>query len=443
MLLLALRLDHQHADVRLRERLAVPASELPAALAVLREHVAEGAILSTCNRTELYAVVGHRDSGRRAVLHFLAEVSGAPVEEFGPALVEAWQEDAVRHLCRVAAGLESLVIGEHQILGQVRMAADAARAAGSAGPILGRLFSDALAFGKRARTESGIGQSAASVGTAGVDVARQALGQLDECTALVVGAGKMATLAARGLSARRCGRLLVTTRRYERAQVLAEQVGGEAVPFEQRSDAIARCDLVMSATSASGYVLDEAAVRAAIASRPERRLVLVDVAVPRDIEPSIADLPGCALYNIDDLVATQQANIAARRLEAEKVEATIGPAVERFMAWWAGRDVAPVIAELVARAEEIRAAETERVLTRLGPLSEREREAVNAMTTAIVGKLLHGPIIQLKRRGGRHDTSVYLHAVRELFGLPGSAGLGGRSDVLAEPEGDGPTIALG
>ena len=438
MEILALGVDHQHSDVALRERLAVPSAELPELYARLAAHLPEAVVLSTCNRTELYALVDRRAGGREAAIHLLSrERAGLPIAELAGVLGERWQEDAVRHLFRVAVGLESLIVGEPEILGQIRGAADAARRAGSAGPVLTRLFRDALAVGRRARVESGIARSAVSVATAAVELAQKAVCSLDRRTVLVGGAGKMSAIAARSLAARRAGRILVTSRRLARAEELAARVGGEAYSFDRLAEAVAESDVVITATAAPGPVFSESLVRRALAGRPERPLVLVDVAVPRDVEPSVSGLPSCTVYNIDDLAAVRQANLAARRLEGAKVEAIVEREVDKFAAWRAGREVAPTIAELVARAEQIRRAELDRALARMGPVAERERNAVDAMTQAIVNKILHDPIVRLKQRGGHHDASVYVHAVRELFGLraevTGADVPGDEADDVARP----------
>lgn len=418
MQILALGVDHERAPIELRERLATPATELPTALGALREQIAEGVILSTCNRTELYALVGHRESGRRAGTRFLADLGGVPLHELSPLLGEHWREDGARHLFRVTAGLESMIVGEHQILGQVRAAAEAARAAGSVGPILGRLFDDALAVGKRARVESGIARSAVSVSTAAVELARRTLGTLAGSTILVVGAGEMGSLTARSMLEHGVSRVLVTSRTEARATEVAARVGGRALPFERLVDGLAESDIAISCSAAQGYVIGERDVRDALARRPERPLVLIDIAVPRDVEPSAGGIRGCTLHNVDDLRALREANLTRRRLEGAKVEALIERAVQDFLDWSVGRDVAPTIKDLVGQAEAIRLAEMERALARMGPLSARDRNAMNAMTTAIVNKILHRPIVRLKARGGHHDASVYVHAVRELFDLP-------------------------
>lgn len=418
MLIYGLGLDHQRADVGLRERLAIPVAELPATLERLREHVAEGIIVSTCNRTELYVLVGHRETGRRAALRFLAESRGVPINELTPVLVEHWDEDAANHLFRVAAGLESMIVGEHQILGQVRAAWDAALAAGSAGPVLERLFRDAVSLGKRARAESGIARHPVSVSTAAVELARRSLGSLEGRTVLVIGAGEMGALTARSLVNHGASRVLVTSRSVIRAAEVAACVEGEPLSLDGLADGLVRCDIVISSTAAPGYVVTESLVREAAERRGGRPLVLIDIAVPRDIEPLVASIDGCVLHNIDDLAELQETNLAARRLEGAAVEAMIEGEVQKFIDWWVGREVAPTIGDLVAQAEGIRQAELERGLARLGSLSDRDRNVINAMTSAMVNKILHRPIVQLKHRGGRHDANVYVHAVRELFDLP-------------------------
>ena len=418
MQLLALSLDHRHADVRLRERLVVPSEKLPERLALLRTEMQECVLLSTCNRTELYALVGHQGSGGKAAIRALARAADVPSEQFEDALMLHWQRDAVCHLFRVTAGLESLIIGEHQILGQVRAAAAAACAAGTAGPILERLFRDAVRVGNRARAESGIARSAVSVSTAAVELAARALGSLRGRTVLLIGAGKMTALAAQSLRDKGAGRILVTNRSQARAEELAATVAGQAVAFERLADALAMADVAISSTAAPTPVVTEELARRATEGRAERRLVIVDIAVPRDVDPAVAEVPGCVVYNIDDLTAVRETNLAARRLEVGKVEAVIERETERFVAWWRGREAAPTIAELVAQAERIRRTEVERAAARLGPLSDRERNEIDSMTGAIVNKMLHSVIVRLKERGGTHDTQVYVHAARELFGLP-------------------------
>lgn len=418
-MLLALGLSHQDAPVAVRECLAVTTERLPAALELLRGEVREGVVVSTCNRTEIYAVVGHRQTGRRSVDRFLAELSGMPLETISPYLHERWEEDAARHLFRVAAGLDSMIVGEPQVLGQVRDACEVAAAVRAAGPVLQRLFNQAIVAGKRARTETAIARNAVSLSYAAVEQAGRALGRLRGTTALLVGTGKMGELAALSLRDKGIERVLVANRTNDRAQALVERLGGEPWPFPHLGQALTLADVVISSTAAPGYVVTREMAGAAMAARTDRPLVLVDIAVPRDVEPAVGELPGVHLFNVDDLQAVCQANLEQRRAEAVRVEELVEAELGKFVAWWHAREVAPTIGALVQKAEQIRQQELDRLLPRMSGLSDRELNTVNALTVAIVNKLLHEPIVRLKEPGGEFDPRHYAHAVRELFNLPG------------------------
>ncbi|MCC7103511.1 MAG: glutamyl-tRNA reductase [Chloroflexi bacterium] len=417
-MLLQLGLSHQDAPVAVRERLAVSEERLSDALQSLRGEIKEGVILSTCNRTEIYALVGHRLTGRRALDRFLGELTGMRADEFSPHLHERWQDDAIRHLFRVAAGLDSMIVGEAQILGQVRLASDAAATAGAAGPVLQRLFNRAVVVGKRARTETSISRHAVSLSYAAIEQAGRVLGTLRGTTALLVGAGKMGELAAMSLRNKGVERVLVANRTDARAQSLVQRLGGESWPFERLASALEAADLVISSTSAAHYVVTASMVEDALRERPERPLALVDIAVPRDVEPAVADLQNVHLFNIDDLRSVCESNLEQRRIEALKVEQFVEVELDRFADWLHARDVAPTIGELVNKAERIRQQELERSLVKLNGLSERDLNTVNALTTAIVNKLLHDPIVRLKQRHEQVHSRHYSHAVRELFALP-------------------------
>ena len=418
MPLLSLGLSHEDAPIGVRERLAVTTEGLSDALVLLGREVNEGVILSTCNRTEIYAVVDHRQSGERAVDRFLLGLSDMPIDEIGPYLRERWQEDAARHLFRVAAGLESMVVGEAQILGQVRSAVETAATAGTAGPILQRLFNQALVVGKRARSETAIARNAVSLSSAAVEQARRVLGSLKGTTVLLVGAGKMSELAALTLRDKGVRRVLVANRTVTRADGLVEKLGGESVPFDRLAESLQTADIVISSTTAPGYVITAASARAALAQRGSRPIALVDIAVPRDIEPTVAELAGVHLSNVDDLRAVCETNLEQRRAETDKVDAFVEAELKRFIAWRRARDVTPTISALVNKAEHIRRREIKRALSRMNGLSERDLNAVNALSVAIVNKLLHDPIVTLKERSAGLDSRHYTHAVRELFNLP-------------------------
>lgn len=418
MSIIVVGLTHREAPVELRERLAIAPAHLEEALDRLSEYVAEGVIVSTCNRTEVYARVGHHHSGLRVLTRFLADTGEFDEHALAPYLRDHWQEDAARHLFRVAAGLDSMILGEGQVLGQVRQAYDLATSRRPIGVILGRLFDWALVVGKRARTETAIARSAVSISQAAVELARQALGGLDQATVLVIGTGKMGELAARALRERGARRVLVANRTAERASALVEQLGGEAWPFERLDEALVATDIVISSTASDEYVISAEQLRRLMDERAGRELALVDIAVPRDIEPAAGGIDGVHLFNVDDLRGACAANLDQRRGQADSVERIIEDELQKFVRWWQTREVAPTISALVNKAEAIRQEELSRTLARLGPLSERETSALNALTAAIVSKMLHDPITQLKARGAGLDGKHYIHATRELFDLP-------------------------
>jgi glutamyl-tRNA reductase len=408
MTLSLIGLSHRATPIAVRERAFVP---LPEAAELAHQLAAggEAVCLSTCNRTELY-VVGE-DVERRG-LDALAAVSGLDREELRPVVYRLMDEAAALHLFRVAAGLDSMVPGEGEILGQVRGAFEA----GSPGPVLDRLFRHALHAGKKVRAETAIAESPASVSSAAAALAQQVFGQLEGCRVLLVGAGHVAELSARSLAARGAGIAFVANRAPERAEELAARFGGLGIPLEQAPERLAEVDVLVSSTASSGWTLERSQVEAALRGRRGRPLFLIDLAVPRDLDPSIHELDGCYLYDIDDLEAVVAESLAGRRREAARAEAIVAGEALRFREWQASREVVPEIASLRARAEEIRAAELARVLGRLG-LSESQHAAVDSVTAQIVNKLLHLPTVRLKEAAAGANGGTYAEAVRHLFGL--------------------------
>jgi glutamyl-tRNA reductase len=399
-------LSHQGTPLAVRERAFVPlerARELAAELAGEGEAVC----LSTCNRTELYLV--GEDAERRA-LDALAELSGLDEGELRAVVYRLSDEAAALHLFRVAAGLDSMVPGEGEILGQVRTAFEA----GTTGPVLDRVFRQALHVGKKVRTETAIAESPASVSAAAAALAQQVFGQLEGCQALLIGAGHVAELAARSLAARGARVAFVANRSPQRAGELAKRFGGEGLAFERAADVLGEVDVVVSSTGAPGWALTRDGVEGALRGRKGRPLFLIDLAVPRDLDPAIHELDGCFLYDIDDLESVVAASIAGRRREAARAEAIVAEEAERFRGWQASREVVPAIASLRAWAEEIRAAELER--TR-GRLSGEQQEVVDSVTARLVDKLLHLPTVRLKEAAAGADGGSYAEAVRHLFGL--------------------------
>ena len=385
--LLAVGVSHRHAPLDVRERLYLANGH---AIELARELGA--VVLSTCNRTEIYMLRGDGAAARAA----LERRSGLDLE----GVLGSWEGDeAVEHLFRVAAGLDSLVPGEAQILGQVRLAYEAALTAGVTGAVLNRLFEDALHTGKRVRTEAKLAEMPESVAASAVDLAEKALGGLGGKRALLFGAGRMSELAARALQARGAG-VVVSSRTLESAQELAERVGGRAAPFDAVAVELTGADLVISATRCPYPILHAEAVQPR-----EKPLVLIDIAVPRDLDPEIGNVVGCTLYDIDALGE----GLVGREEDVREAERIVAEEAARFAVWRHSRGAAPAIAALRRRAEEIRAEELARAEARLAELSERERKAVETLTAQIVNKLLHAPTVRAKETGSE--------PLRELFAL--------------------------
>jgi glutamyl-tRNA reductase len=406
MTLTLVGLSHQGTPVAVRERAFVP---LPRAaeVAVGLAEGGEAVCLSTCNRTELYLV--GPDAEARA-LDALVTVSGLKLDELRPVVYRLTDEAAALHLFRVAAGLDSLVPGEGEILGQVRSAFEA----GATGTVLDRLFRQALHAGKKVRAETAIAESPASVSAAAAALVQQVFGQLDGCRVLLVGAGHVAELAARSLAARGARIAYVANRSPHRAAELAGRFGSEAIAIGGAAGLLGEVDVVVSSTGSPGRVLERADIDAALGSRKGRPLFLIDLAVPRDLDPAIHELDDCYLYDIDDLESVVASGLAGRRREAARAEAIVAEEAEGFREWQASREVVPAIASLRAHAEEIRAAELERMR---GRLSTSDQEVVESITTRIVEKLLHLPTVRLKEAAAGADGGSYAQAVRHLFGL--------------------------
>jgi glutamyl-tRNA reductase len=404
-------ISHQTTPVELRERFAFAPDELAPALERLPDSLGAAALVSTCNRTELY-LASESPVGAQAATSALAAAKGGPAPE-GIEFFHFEGPEAVRHLFRVAAGVESLVIGESEILGQVRESFSAATAAGSGSPVLARLFHSALRVGRRARSETEIGAHGLSVAALAVSLSKRLLGDLRRKTVLVVGAGEAGQRAAGALMQQGVGRLLVTTRRAGLAQEIARELGGVAVAFEDLPGVLAEADVVITATAAPVAIISATDVSAAMATRPNRPLLLVDIAVPRDIDAAAREVPNVHLFDIDDLQAAAEANLEARRREVGAVEAIVADEVARFDAWLSGRRVVPTISALRQQAERVREAELERTLARLSHLDPEDRRRIEAMSKALVKRLLHSPVNRLRDAGSER----HVDALRSLFDL--------------------------
>jgi glutamyl-tRNA reductase len=396
--------SHHHAPVELRERVALDRDRA----AELARSLGEAVCLSTCNRTELYLAAEDAEEAERRAVQALAALE-PDVEQ---ALYRLRDHAAALHLFRVAGGLDSLVPGEGEILGQVRVAYES----GTPGLVLDRVFRQALHAGRKVRTQTAIGESPASVSSAAAALAEQVFGDLEGRSILLVGAGKISEQAARNLLTRKARIAFVANRTLDRADELARRLGAEAIPLERIGEHLAHADVVVSSTGAPGIVLDAQTVERA---RRGRQILFVDLAVPRDLDPAIHQLDGCYLYDIDDLEAIVAETLAGRRGEAERAEGLVAAEAQKFHEWHSALDVVPAIASLRARAEEIREAELRKAEAVLGRLDESQRRAVESLTGQIVNKLLHLPTVRMKQAAAAADGVIYAEAVRHLFGLDG------------------------
>ncbi len=409
--------NHKAAPVQVREHLAFTPSQMEAALAALREKTPEAVILSTCNRTEIYAVVPSAEAGVIEITSFLADFHGSPSARFAPYLFSLRGREAVSHLFAVASGLDSMILGEPQILGQVREAYLAALAQDTAGTLLSWIFHHAMKVGKQVRTDTNISRSAVSVSHAAVELAKKVLGSLADHSVLLVGAGEMGQLAARNLLDNGCERLVVTNRTYSRAAELASRIRAAPAEFARLPQLLTEVDVVISATGAPNFVLNAGMVREAMPHRADRPLLLIDIAVPRDVDPQVRELDRVFLHDIDDLQAVCAANLEERRKEVDHAQEIIDAEVDLFESWWGSLQVVPTIRALRDRAEEIRQAELQKAISRMGDLSDRQRSVLEALTIGIVNKMLHQPTVRLKAHGGNGANASYVQILRDLFAL--------------------------
>jgi glutamyl-tRNA reductase len=409
--------SHRRAPVELREQIFVSAADNRELVERLAGSDAEAVVLSTCNRTELYLVHADEETAQARAFAELTALAELSETEIAPALYTLTDEAAALHAFRVAAGLDSLVPGEAQILGQVRGAYELARAADTAGPVLHRLFRQALRVGRRVRTETAIGENPASISSAAAELAERVFGNLEGRRILILGAGKMSDLATVNLISRGVESVFVANRSLERAERLASRFGGRAVGLEEVEAELEHADVVVASTSARDFVLSADQVAGAMAKRRGRPIFFVDIAVPRDIDPAVNEIEGCYLYDVDDLERVVEESVAGRREEAVRAEAIVSEEAQRFRDWQLSLDVVPAIASLRALAESIREDELARAEGRLGSLSPSQRRAVESLTAQIVNKLLHPPTVRMKEAAAAADGVLYADAIRHLFAL--------------------------
>ena len=411
--------NHRSAPLSLLERIAVSGDQIVKALhdVCSKPNITEAVVLSTCNRIEVYAVAERFHGAYGDVRDVFCSIGGLAPEELHPHLYSQHDDAAVSHLFEVAAGLDSAVLGESEILGQVRSAWELARAEGGAKSTLNLLFRHALEVGKRARTETAIGRGTASVSHAAVEMAEERLGSLEGRRVLVVGAGEMAEGTAVALRSAGVGEIAVTNRTPERAAQLAARVQGRVHPFADLGPALAEADLVVTCTGSGSPIIDVDTVELGLQSRAGRPLLIVDIAVPRDVDGGVGLLPGVTLLDLDDLRNWAERGLQLRAAEAERVRQIVDEEVEHHVLDAVARQAAPLVAALRAKAESIRQAELQRFQSRLGDLTPAQREAVESLTAGIVNKLLHDPSVRLKDDAGSPRGERYASALRELFDL--------------------------
>ncbi len=424
MHILCLGISHHTAPVELRERLSVSPERLKEALARVGPvrtsgsclELSELAVLSTCNRLELYAVSTCGDFGD--VSEFIHDATGVSVAEFEPISLRLEGAQAVSHLFRVASGLDSMVLGETQILGQVTSSYDMWREYGAMGPIVSALFRAAIHAGKRAHTETAIGRNPGSVSSVAARLAADKIGNIGEAHIVVIGAGEMAELAVEALRHRDAKHITVVNRTRERAEELARTWNADALGFDRIAEALEAADIVITSTGAPHFIVTSELAREALAKRPERPLIFIDIAVPRDVDPAVREVANAHCYDIDDLEARLEDSLAERRVAIPAVEAIIAEEAAEFMRYVGSLDMIPVVTALRAKAEAIRLAETEKTLRHLAHLPEEDRARVEFLAKSVLSRFLHEPTLRLKALAGDSLAADYAAAVRHVFDLP-------------------------
>jgi len=428
--LLLVGISHRTAPVDLRERVDFQVRGIEAALGALagRKTTSEAVLLSTCNRVEVYAACGEVEPTRLDVANFLAEFHAIEPSALSPHIYDLTDLAVARHLFRVAAGLDSLVVGEPQILGQVKEAHTLATMARTAGPVLNRLFHSSFAAGKRVRTETALGSGAVSVSFAAVSLARKIFGDLEGRHVLVVGAGEMGKLTALHMKSQGVQTVTIVSRTMAHAARTAEAIGGaSAAPWDEIGTALGSSDIVITATGAGKPVFTKAQIEAVMRRRRGRPLFIIDIAMPRDVEPAAGEIEQVFLYNIDDLQATVRENLVRRANEVARAEAIVAEEVDRFGAWLRSRDAIPTVVALRQRFEAVRRSELERLDFKLSSLPPEARARVDEITRLIIEKLLLTPTEQLKALSDAEALTAYTEALTRLFNL------GQQAPSAAEP----------
>jgi glutamyl-tRNA reductase len=419
MKLLITGVNHKTAPVEVRECLAFREEAIGSALGQLRARtgVFEGLILSTCNRVEIAVTAEDSAEVQPALDGFLCAHSRLEPARVAPHLYHYEDREAIHHLFRVAASLDSMVVGEPQVLGQLKTAYATAKAHGAVSSYLEGILTRAFSVAKRVRSETGIGESAVSVSYAAVELAREIFDSLSDTKVMIVGAGKMSELAARHLHRSGATEIYVTNRTYERAREMAEVFRGRIVEYDRFIQTLPEIDILIASSGAPHYILKKSEMRKVIEARRNRPMFLIDIAVPRNIEPAVNELDNVFLYDIDDLQRVVESNMGERRKRAERAELIIAEEVDRMLARLRAREVVPTIVGLQEQLEQLRMAELARVRGKLGTLTPQQEDALESLTRGLIGKIAHGPIAELRRQAGKPDGVQFLETVRKIFRL--------------------------
>lgn len=419
MNLIIVGLSHKTAPVEIRERLSFPVQTIGEPLNRLctAYEINEGVIISTCNRVEVLAVTRDIENGLLQVKKFLSEYHNIPLEELDKHLYVYISEDAVRHIFRVSSGLDSMIIGEPQILGQVKDAYGYALRHKTAGVIINKLFHKAFSVAKRIRTETKIGSSAVSVSYAAVELAKKIFGTLEGKIAMLIGAGEMAELAARHLLSSGVQEIIVANRTYEKAIEMAKGFNGTPIMFREFTHYLKKVDIVITSTAAPKFIIHPEQIEEVIKERKNRSMFFIDISVPRNIDPLVNNIDNIYLYNVDDLQSVVEANLKERAKEAKEAEAIINEELGNFHRWVKSIDVVPTIVALKKKFEEIRKGEMEKALSGMSNLQENDKETIAAMTKAIINKVVHDPVTHLKKEANNVEGDFYIEAARKLFNL--------------------------
>ena len=417
--LILVGVNHKTTPVEIREKLAFTQVKIEASLSQLvsSPEIIENIILSTCNRVEIYARVENTDRGIQLLQNFICDYHGISRGNLDQYFYSYCDNQAVEHLFRVSSSLDSMVLGEAQILGQVKDAYSTARSFSSTGMVLNQLFEKAFNVAKKVREETGISERGVSISSAAVELAKKIFEDLENHSVMLVGTGEMAELAAKHLISYGVKTVYVASRTYERAAALAKSLNGCALDFESFKEEMHRADIIITSTAAPTFIVNEEMISTAIQKRKNKPIFLIDIAVPRDIAPEVNELENVYLYDIDDLQNVVNANMEERQKEAESAMEIINQEVTKFNYWFSTLDAIPTIVEMRNRAEDMRAFEVDKTLKNMEHLTSDDKEAINQLTQSLVKKILHKPTINLKKKTQSHDGHIYLKAIRDLFHL--------------------------